>query len=541
MKKNTFKMLLTALLAISMFLVGCSNKTNQSSDDGKKEPKQEEATPKKDTLVYGRGGDSVSLDPITTTEGETFKVTENIYENLVTFGEQDTTIHPSLAEDWTVTEDGLTYEFKLRQGVKFHDGTDFNADAVVFNFNRWMNGNEDQFPYYTMFGGYKGEEGHVIKEVSAVDDHTVKFVLTRPQAPFLKNLAMSPFGIASPAAVEKYGDDFRKNPVGTGPFKFVSWVENDTITLEKNPEYWQKGLPKLNKVIYRVIPENTARLNSLAAGEIDVMDGLNNSDEATVLANPDLQVIERPSMNVGYIGLTNTHKPFDNKLVRQAINHAIDKQALIDAFYGGKAEPAKNPMPPAISGYNDDIEPYPYDLEKAKALLAEAGYADGFKIDLWAMPVARPYMPEAMKVAEVIQASLAEIGVTANIQSVDWATYLQRAKNGEFDMFMLGWTGDNGDADNFIYTLLDKDSIGSNNSAMYSSDELHEVLIQAQTETDENIRIELYKKAQEIVHEDAPWVPLVHSIPLLAAHKDVLNYKPHPTGSEWLLNVEFAN
>jgi peptide/nickel transport system substrate-binding protein len=541
MKKNVFKMLLISMLAISMFLVGCSSKTNQNSDDKKDPAVEEEETPKKDTLVYGRGGDSTSLDPITTTEGETFKVTENIFETLVAFGEQDTTINPGLAEDWEVTEDGLTYTFKLRQGVKFHDGTDFNADAVVFNFNRWMNGDADKFPYYTMFGGYVADEGHVIQEVTAVDANTVKFVLKRPQAPFLKNLAMSPFGIASPAAVEQYGEEFRKNPVGTGPFKFVEWRENDTITLEKNADYWQEGLPKLNKVIFRVIPENTARLNALANGEIDVMDGLNNSDEATVLGNENLQVIERPSMNVGYIGLTNTRKPFDNKLVRQAINHAIDKQSIIDAFYGGKAQPAVNPMPPSISGYNDAIEPYPYDLEKAKALLAEAGYADGFTMDLWAMPVARPYMPEAMKVAEVIQASLAEIGVTANIQSVDWATYLDKATAGEFDAFMLGWTGDNGDADNFLYTLLDKDSIGSNNNAHYSSDELHDVLIQAQTEVDEDARNELYKKAQEIIHEDAPWVPLVHSIPLLAAGKDVVNYLPHPTGSESLLNVEFSN
>jgi peptide/nickel transport system substrate-binding protein len=540
MKTNSFRMLLVALLAISMFLVGCNSKTNEQTNSNNDPATEEEDTkPKKDTLVYGRGGDSTSLDPITTTEGETFKVTENIFETLLQYGDQDTVVGPGLAEKWEVSEDGLTYTFNLRQGVKFHDGTDFNADAVIFNFDRWMNGNADDFPYYTMFGGFKGEEGHVIKEIKAVDAYTVQFTLTRPQAPFLKNIAMSPFGIASPEAVKKFGEEFRANPVGTGPFKFVEWKQNDTITLEKNTEYWQEGLPKLNKVIYRVIPENTARLNALANGEIDVMDGLNNSDEATVLANDNLQIIERPSMNVGYLGLTTTRPPFDNKLVRQAINHAIDKQSIIDAFYGGKALPAVNPMPASIEGYNDAIEPYPYDLEKAKALLAEAGFADGFEMDLWAMPVARPYMPEGMKVAEVIQASLAEIGVTAKIQSVDWATYLDKAAKGEFDAFMLGWTGDNGDADNFIYTLLDKDSIGSNNYAQYSSDELHEVLIAAQTESDPDARNELYKKAQEIVHEDAPWVPLVHSTPLLAAGKDVVNYLPHPTGSEAMTKVEF--
>lgn len=534
MTKKTLKLMLVALLAIGMLLVGCSkskdtSSNSKSSDDGSK----------KDTLVYGRGGDSTSLDPITSTEGETFKITINIFENLVAYGEQDTTLHPALAEKWDVSADGLTYTFNLRQGVKFHDGTDFNADAVVYNFNRWMNGNSDDFPYYTMFGGFKGEEGHVIKEVKALDDHTVQFVLFRPQAPFLKNLAMSCFGIASPTAIEKYGDKFRDNPVGTGPFKFVEWKQNDRIVLEKNEDYWQKGYPKLNKLIFRVIPENSARLNALKNGEIDVMDGLNNSDEAGVKSDSNLQVIKRPSMNVGYLGFQTTVKPFDNKLVRQALNYAIDKKAIIDAFYGGQAIPAVNAMPPAIEGYNEDVKDYPYNLEKAKALLKEAGYPNGFEMDLWAMPVARPYMPEGMKIAEVIQESFSKIGVKAKIQSVDWATYLDKAAKGEFPAYMLGWTGDNGDADNFLYTLLDKDSIGSNNYSFYSNDELHDILIQAQSEADQSKRNELYKQAQVIIKDDAPWVPLVHSTPLLAGAKNMVNYLPHPTGSEALTKVEF--
>lgn len=534
--KKTMKLLVISILAISMFLVGCSSKTSNNTD-GKKDTASSGS--KKDTLVFARGGDSTSLDPITTTEGETFKVTENIFETLLEYGPQDTTIHPGLAKSWTVSKDGLTYTFKLQEGVKFQDGTDFNADAVVFNFDRWMNGDADKFPYYTMFGGYKKDKGHVIKEVKALDANTVQFVLKRPQAPFLKNLAMSPFGIASPTAVKKYGDDFRKNPVGTGPFKFVEWKQNDSITLEKNPDYWKKGLPKLNKVIFRVIPENTARLNALTNGEVDIMDGLNNSDEATVTSNANLQVVERPSMNIGYIGFTVNRKPFDNKLVRQALNMAVDKKAIIDAFYGGKAIVAKNAMPPSVEGYNDSVQEYPYDLEKAKKLLAEAGYPNGFKMDLWAMPVARPYMPEAQKVAEVIQESFNKIGVKANIKTEDWATYLADAAKGKFDSFMLGWTGDNGDADNFLYTLLDKDSIGANNYSFYSNDKLHDILIKAQTEPDQNKRNDLYNQAQEMIHDDAPWIPLVHSTPLLAAGKDVAGYLPHPTGSEALTNVYF--
>ena len=534
MTKKLCKGFLVSFLALTLLLVGCSN-SNQVTD-GKETTSDDK---KKDTLVFGRGGDSTSLDPISTTEGETFKVTENIFETLLEYGEQDTTLHPGLAEKWEVSDDALTYTLTLRQGVKFHDGSDFNAEAVLFNFNRWMKGNEDDFPYYTMFGGFEGEDGHVIKEVIATDEYTVQFVLNRPQAPFLKNLAMSPFGISSPAAIEKYGDKYRENPVGTGPFKFVEWKQNDRIVLEKNEDYWLTDYPKLSQVIFRVIPENTARLNALINGEIDLMDGVNNADESMVTSNENLQLIERPSMNVGYLGFTTNRPPFDNKLVRQALSHAIDKQSIIDAFYGGKAEAAKNPLPPSVEGYNDAIEDYPFDLEKAKQLLTEAGYPDGFEMDLWAMPVARPYMPEGMKVAEVIQASFAKIGVKAEIQSVDWATYLDKAVKGEFDAYMLGWTGDNGDPDNFLYTLLDKDSIGSNNYSFYSNDDLHEVLIKAQTEIDQNTRNDLYKQAQEIIHEDAPWVPLVHSTPLLAGTSDIVNYLPHPTGSEAFTKVEF--
>ena len=225
--------------------------------------------------------------------------------------------------------------------------------------------------------------------------------------------------------------------------------------------------------------------------------------------------------------------------MRQAINHAIDKQAIVDAFFEGRAEVAKNPMPPVISGYNDDVAGYEYDPEKAKELLAKAGLAEGFDMELWAMPVPRPYMPDGQKVAEVIQQNLAQVGINAKIVSFEWATYLEKARNGEADAFMLGWTGDNGDADNFLYVLLDQDNIGSNNYTYYSNDELHDILIEAQSEVDEDKRNELYAEAQEIIHADAPWVPLAHSTPLLAGRADLVNFLPHPTGSDKLGEVDF--
>ncbi|WAA12244.1 ABC transporter substrate-binding protein [Fervidibacillus halotolerans] len=540
MKRGKRKWLFFLLfLFLSFALVACSGnneKAGGNSDDGKDEVKD---TPKE--LVFGRGGDSTSLDPGATTEGEAFKVTVNIFENLINFGEQNTELEPGLAVDWNVSDDGLVYTFQLREGVKFHDGTDFNAEAVVVNFERWKNGNAGTSGDQTPFPYYQSMFGDNIEKVEATGEYEVQFTLKHPQAVFLKNIAMSPFAITSPAALEKYGDKINENPVGTGPYKFVEWQRNDRIVIEKFDDYWDSEYPKIDKIIFRSIPDNSARLNALKTGDVDLIDGINYSDVAAIEADSNLQIFTRPSMNVGYLGLTTTRGPLQNKLVRQALNHAVDKEAIIAAFYEGYAEPAKNPMPPVISGYNDDIEDYPYDLERAKELLAEAGYPDGFEMELWAMPVPRPYMPDGQKVAQAIANTFEQIGVKVEIVSYEWGTYLEKTAAGEADAFMLGWTGDNGDADNFLYTLLDKDNIGTNNYTYYSNDELHEILVQAQRVSDEEQRVELYKKAQEIIKEDAPWIPLVHSQPLLAGRADIKNFLPHPTGSDRLHKVEFGN
>lgn len=528
--KNKFWSLGFMLVLVISVLAACgsdSSSSDKNSGDGESKEKEQ-------VLVFGRGADSVSLDPAVVVDGESIKVTQNIFETLLNFNEGDTSVQPGLAKEWVVSEDGLTYTFTLEEGIKFHDGTDFNAEAVVKNFERWGDGEEDKFYYYNSM--FKAEGENIIAKVEASDEKTVVFTLARPQAPFLKNIAMAMFGIASPTAFEAAGDKFGDNPVGTGPFKYVEWKRNNSITIAKNENYWKEGLPKLDKVIFRSIPDNSARLNDLIAGEIDLADGINPSDGLQIENNAKLQLIERPSMNIGYLGLTVTRAPFDNKLVRQAVNHAIDKQAIVDAFYDGRADVAINPMPSSISGYNDEVKDYDYNPEKAKELLAEAGY-DGKEIELWAMPVPRPYMPDGAKVAEVIQKNLADVGMKSKIVTFEWATYLEKAQNGEADAFMLGWTGDNGDPDNFLYTLLDRDTIGSNNYSFYDNPEVHKLLIEAQSEVDEEKRVELYKQAQVIIKDDAPWVPLAHSTPLLGASTSVKGYAPHPTGSESLENV----
>ncbi|MDQ0218472.1 ABC transporter substrate-binding protein [Peribacillus cavernae] len=527
-KKKSLWLFLSCVLVLSLVLAGCSGSSEKGSSGGGSEKGG-------DVMIYGKGGDAVSLDPAIVTDGESYIVTEQMYETLVEFEKDSTEIVPALAEKWEVTPDGLKYTFTLRDGVAFHDGEEFNADAVVKNFERWAKSKDEaKFAYYaSMFGGFEGDEGHVIKEVKAVDPKTVEFTLFRPQAPFLKNLAMSPFAIASPAKFDAIGE----NPVGTGPFKFKNWKKGDTIEVVKNDDYWNKELPKLDGVTFKVIKDNSARLNALIKGEIDLVDGVNPSDKSKVEDNSKLQLFERPSMNVGYLGFNVEKEPFNKKEVRQAINHLVNKDDIIKNFYEGTAEPAKNPMPPSIAGYDDSVQDYEYDVEKAKELLKKAGLEKGFKMDLWAMPVPRPYMPDGQKVAEALQASMKEVGIEAKIVTFEWGTYLEKVQAGEAPMFMLGWTGDNGDADNFLYTLLDKDNIGSNNYSRYSNDEVHKLLIEAQTTPDEAKRNELYKQAQQIIHEDAPWVPLVHSTPLLAGTSKIKEFVPHPKGSQSFQDV----
>lgn len=520
------------MMTVSIALAGCTDETTKKGSGG--------SDGAKDTLVFGRGSDSVSLDPATVTGGPSFAVTKNIYETLVNFSYEDQSteiVDTGLAKEWKISDDGTIYTFTLKEGIKFHDGSVFNADAVVFNFKRWKEG-EGEFPYYpSMFGGY-GDDS-VIKSVEAIDDYKVKFTLNRPMAPFLKDLAMSPFAISSPTAIKKYGEKFGRNPVGTGPFKFVDWKPNNTITLEKYDDYFRDGLPKLNRVIFKVIENNHARLTALENGEIDLMLGLNPSDIGSVKKKDGLQVFYRPPMNVGYLGMTVTREPFDDPKVRQAMNYAINKKDIVSAFYADKAQVAKGALPKTVQGFDEELEKYEYNPEKAKQLLKEAGLPDGFKMELWAMPVPRPYIPDGKKIAQAMQADLAKVGIDASIVSYDWATYLDKASKGEADAFLLGWTSDNGDADNFLYTLLSTNAIGSNNYTYYSNKKLDEILLKAQKVTDTEKRTELYKKAQKIIHKDAPWVPIVHSTPGLAGVDSLQGFKPHPTGSDRLSHIYF--
>lgn len=492
------------------------------------------------TLIYGKPKDAVKIDPHNITDGESADITVNIFETLVNFKDEKTEVEPGLATSWSTSKDGLSWTFKLRKDVKFHDGTPFNAEAVVVNFERQMFENnpyhKGPFEYWaSMFGGFPG----IVKKVSAVDELTVRFDLEKPSAPFLTNLAMFSFAIMSPASLKKYGEDVFKNPVGTGPFKFVEWIPNERIVVEANKEY-RGGRPYLDKIVFKPILENSVRLLELEKGSVHAMHFVPPDDAARIKKNTQLRLVTQTGMNVGYMAFMTEKEPFTNKKVRQALSHAIDKKAVIKALFGEYGVPAKTYIPPVLWGYNDAIKDYDYNVAKAKKILAETGYPNGFKTTLWAMPVARPYMPDARKCAEALQQYFKAVNVDAQIVSFEWGTYLDKSKKGEHDMLILGWTGDNGDPDNFLYTLLSSDAAvkgRANNRAFYKNPKLDEILKKAQAISDQKERAKLYRDAQVILHEDAPWIPLVHSVQMAATRANVKGYKLHPTGNHRFYKV----
>ncbi len=480
---------------------------------------------------FGRigGGDSASLDPARTDDGEASKVIANLFEGLVRFQDGSTEVEPALAVSWETSADGKEWTFHLREGVTFHDGTPFDADAVVFSFMRQI---DPKHPFYRKdFANPSTFE--YVRAVKAVDEQTLRILLGKFYAPFLYNLAEPTAApIISPAALKKWGDDFGKHPMGTGPFKFEEWVPGDRIILFKNRDYWG-GPPHLDRLVFKTIINNKSRLLSLSTGSIDGMDGIDPNAAKKIRLDKALKFEIITGLNVGYLAMNTEKPPFDQVKVRQAVNHAINKRNLIKLLYQNLAIPAKNSIPPVVWGYNDDIADYEYNRKRAKALLKEAGYEKGFTTTLWAMPVPRPYMPQPEKIARAIKANLAAVGIRAEIVTHEWAAYIDKTANGEHDMCLSGAIAGSGDPYNFLYVLLDKDNAvkpKAGNLAFFKDEGLHEILVKAQQISEKQERIRLYRKAQEIIHNQAPWVPLAHAQQIIGRRKEVHDVVQHPTG-----------
>lgn len=503
------------------------------------------------TLVFCSEGSPEGFNPQLYTAGTTFDASSRaVYNGLVEFERGTTDIVPALAESWEVSDDGLQYTFKLRQGVKFHTtkdftpGRDFNADDVLFSFNRQWKADH---PFHKVSGGtYEYFNGmsmpDLIQSIDKVDDYTVRFTLTRPEAPFIANMGMDFASILSAeygAQLEKAGkkEQIDLKPVGTGPFQLVNYQKDAVIRYKAHPEYWGGKAP-IDHLVFSITPDSSVRYAKLKAGECHVMPYPNPADLEAMSKDPELELLEREGLNVGYLAFNAKKKPFDDKRVRQALSMAINKQAIIDAVFQGAGVVAKNPIPPTIWSYNDAVEDYPYDPEKAKALLAEAGYPDGFETDIWAMPVQRPYNPNARRMAEVIQADWAKVGVKAKIVSFEWGEYLKRSKDGEHQTVLLGWTGDNGDPDNFMAVLLGCDGIGGANRAQWCHQPFEDLIQQAKRVADKDERTKLYEQAQVVFKEEAPWVTIAHSVVFQPVRKEVVDFRIDPFGGNVFYGVD---
>jgi dipeptide transport system substrate-binding protein len=377
-----------------------------------------------------------------------------------------------------------------------------------------------------------------------VDDYTVKMVLNRPEAPMLANLAMDFASIMSKEYADKLDADGKKEmlnqqPVGTGPFQYVDYQKDAVIRYKAHPDYWN-GKQPIDDLVFAITIDAAVRQQKLKAGECHVAPYPNPADIADLKADPNLNVMEQEGLNVGYLAYNTLQAPFDKTEVRKALNMAINKQAIMDAVFQGAGQIAKNPIPPTMWSYNDEIQDDPYDVEGAKKALEAAGVKD-LKMKIWAMPVQRPYNPNARRMAELIQADFAKVGVTAEIVSYEWAEYLKLSKEKDRDgAVLLGWTGDNGDPDNFLAVLLGCDAVGNNNRAMWCNNEFDDLIQKAKTLPNNDQREPLYKQAQEVFKRESPWATIAHSVVFMPMSKKVSGYKMDPLGSHRFDGVDIA-
>jgi peptide/nickel transport system substrate-binding protein len=483
------------------------------------------AAPPKDAIVIGLVAEPVTMDPPQITDLNSARVTKRIFEGLVAQELGSYKLVPGLAQSWDISKDGLTYTFKLRPNVKFHDGTPFNAEAVKFVFERQLN---DKGPYYAT-GTYPYVKGFLgnVAGVEVLDAGTVQIKLKAPLAPFLQYLAHQSLFMFSPESLKKWGKDVVKHPVGTGPFKLDAWEPGVRVVLARNDEYWG-GAPKIRQAIYVPIVEAQARLVALKTGDIDLTMDVPPDSLDELRRDPNVVVAESNSSAVWYVMLNTRHPILKDRRVRQALNHAVNKEAIIRDILRGTAIVSRGPMSPVYGTfYEDNTARYPHDLDKARALLREAGHPNGFELT-FLVPESGSGMQSPVEMATVIQANLAQIGVRAKIQTMEWGAYLRKYLE-QPDMAEMSWNPSIGDPDHMMYMLLSSDRFPpAFNAGYYQNDRVDDLLRRARTTVDEKARVPLYREAQKLVVEDAPWIFVDHGKQVIVHRKRVQGFKLHP-------------
>ena len=528
------KTLVAALLASSMLAAGAAQAKS---------------------LVYCSEGSPENFTPAMNTTGTSFDAARPVYNRLVQFEPGGTNVVPALAESWTISEDGKTLTFKLRSGVKFHSGVngftptrDLTAEDVIWSFNRMW---KPDHPYAKVSGGaydYFNDMGmpDLLESIEkGGDDLTVVIKLKKPNAPILANLAMDFATIHSAEYADfltKKGtpEEFDQIPVGTGSFSFVAY-QKDAVIRFKAFDGWA-GKPKIDDLVYAITPDPTARYAKLKANECQVMIAPNPADLEAMGKDADINLMSQAGLNIGYLAMNAEKAPFDKPEVRKAIAMAIDRGAILKEVYQGAGQQAKNPIPPTMWSYDEATVDIPYDPEKAKEMLKAAG-VENLKTDIWWMPVQRPYNPNAKRMAEMMQADLAKVGIEAALVSYEWGEYRKRMQAGEHQMGLLGWTGDNGDPDNFLAVLLGCNAEGkpnANNIPKWCNARFQEVVNKAAEISDKDERTKLYVEAQQIVAAEVPWLNIAHSTVFEPVRKEVQGYKISPFGSHEFQNVDIA-
>jgi ABC-type transport system substrate-binding protein len=484
-----------------------------------------------DVLVFGRNKDALTMDPATSFDGLSLTVTHVLYEGLTRYRPGKFAVEPCLAKTWSVSKDGKTWLFHLRRGVHFQDGTAFDAAAVKFNFDRWRLRDN---PYHTggnyiywesMFGGFPGR----VADVKARGPDVVEIDLTQPLAPLLVDLAMPAFAIASPSALKSERSNYFRAPIGTGPYRLAEWVKDDHITLRRFDGYWGRKA-RVATVILRDIPDASATLLALQKGDIDGWEYPAPGALEMIAKDPSFVVYHEPSNSAMWLRINVTHHPFDDVRVRRAVSMAIDRVSIVTHFFDPTATVANELLPAAVWPRGVDVA-LPYDPARARALLSEAGYPHGFTTTLWYPTVPRPYLPEPERTAEAIQANLRSIGIDARLQGMEWGVWLARIENGEHDLTVGGWTGDNGDPDNFLYSTFDADAAhapGASNTSFWRDPAFHTLVVAGQRESDPAKRADIYRRALALIRDAAPAVSIAHTSSPIVFRATVHGFVPPP-------------
>ena len=472
------------------------------------------------TLTFAQGADPRGLDPALVDDGESSKPIVQMYEGLTQFGDSNTEVEPCLAESWEISDDGLTYTFKLKQGVKFHDGTDFNAEAVKYNIDRQtINKTEDMLYADFVYGD--------VAECNVIDDYTVEIKLTKASTPFLNNLAMSLGApMVSPTACEAAGNNLNEAPCGTGPYKFVRWDKNEAVVLERFDDYWgDKGVSK--EIVFRTITDNSARVVALTNGEVDIIDGIDANVVDQITAAGCL-LNKTEGMNINYLAY-NTERITDPE-VRKALSQAVNVPELVQSLYRGYASQATSILPSFMPGYSADVTQTEYNPEEAQKVLADKGVTE---LHMLAYTNPRPYnTATGQTLAEAIQGYWAKVGVECTIDSYDWTTYKDKVNAGGYDVCLYGWNGDNGDPDNFMYLLAHEDP--GMNVAHYNDEEYKQMLAEAAALPNGDERNAAYAAMEQKLADECVWLPISHQESLSAYVSNVNNFIYHPTGNVFL-------